>query len=61
MDVTLLEVYTIHTVHDEIIVDPATLTEEICIDILETCEIENGFVPPDNRRLLEDGDYRLLE
>jgi hypothetical protein len=61
MDVTLLEVYTIHTVHDEIIVDPATLTEEICIDILETCEIENGFTPSDDRRLLEDGDYRLLE
>lgn len=41
--------------------DPATLTETICIDILETCEIENGFTPSDDRRLLEDGDYRLLE
>lgn len=36
------------------------ITEEICIDILETCEAQQGFSEED-RRLLEDGDYRLLE
>lgn len=36
------------------------ITEEICIDILETCEAQQGFTEED-RRLLEDGDYRLLE
>lgn len=36
------------------------ITEEICIDILESCEAAEGFTPED-RRLLEDGDYRLLE
>lgn len=36
------------------------LTQEICIDILESCEIQEGFVPTDIR-LLEDGSYRLLE
>jgi hypothetical protein len=36
------------------------MTEEICIDILDVCEIEGGFTPEDVR-LLEDGDYRLLE
>lgn len=36
------------------------LTEEICIDILETCEAAEGFTEED-RRLLEDGDFRLLE
>lgn len=41
--------------------DAYVLTEEICIDILETCDIENGFTPSSDRRLLEDGDYRLLE
>ena len=41
--------------------EPAfAITEEICIDILESCEIAEGFTPED-RRLLEDGDYRLLE
>lgn len=35
-----------------------TITEEICIDILDTCE--ESFTEED-RRLLEDGDYRLLE
>jgi hypothetical protein len=41
--------------------EPAfAITEEICIDILETCEAQEGFVS-DDRRLLEDGDYRLLE
>lgn len=37
-----------------------TITEEICIDILETCESINQFTQ-DARRLLEDGGYRLLE
>ena len=36
------------------------LTVEICIDILESCEVSEGFTPEDIR-LLEDGDYRLLE
>lgn len=36
------------------------ITEEICIDILESCEVQNGFIP-DDARLLEDGDFRLLE
>ena len=36
------------------------LTEEICIDILDTCEAAEGFTEED-RRLLEDGDFRLLE
>jgi hypothetical protein len=38
----------------------ATITEEICIDIIESCEAQGGFVPTDIR-LLEDGSYRLLE
>lgn len=36
------------------------LTEEICIDILETCESIDQFIQ-ESRRLLEDGGYRLLE
>lgn len=35
-------------------------TEEICIDIIGTCDAQGGFTPTD-RRLLEDGGYRLLE
>lgn len=38
----------------------ATITEEICIDILESCDAVNGFTPTDIR-LLEDGSYRILE
>jgi hypothetical protein len=41
-------------------IEAQNLTEEICIDLLETCEAQEGFVS-DDRRLLEDGDYRLLE
>lgn len=36
------------------------ITQEICIDILDTCEAQQGFSEED-RRLLEDGGYRLLE
>lgn len=36
------------------------ITQEICIDILESCEVQGGFTPTDIR-LLEDGSYRLLE
>jgi len=36
------------------------ITEEICIDLLETCEAQDGFTAED-ARLLEDGDFRLLE
>lgn len=37
-----------------------TITEEICIDILESCDAASGFTPTDIR-LLEDGSYRILE
>jgi hypothetical protein len=40
--------------------DAFVITEEICIDILDTCEAAEGFTEED-RRLLEDGDFRLLE
>ena len=40
--------------------DPYAITEEICIDILEQCEAQQGFTQED-ARLLEDGDFRLLE
>lgn len=36
------------------------LTEEICIDMLESCDAVSGFTPTDIR-LLEDGSYRILE
>jgi hypothetical protein len=42
-------------------VSPAyTITDEICMDIIESCEAQGGVVPTDIR-LLEDGSYRLLE
>ena len=59
-----------YTVNDAVYNVPATpddsiaaqdMTEEICIDILESCEVQAGFSPDEDRRLLEDGDYRLLE
>lgn len=37
------------------------ITEEICIDILEACDVQDGFVSTEGIRLLEDGGYRLLE
>jgi hypothetical protein len=37
-----------------------SLTEEICIDMIESCEAVSGFTPTDIR-LLEDGSYRILE
>lgn len=37
------------------------LTEEICIDIVEACDVADGFIQSDDIRLLEDGDFRLLE
>lgn len=54
-DFTLLEV----TISSDQLVSSIDLTEEICIDILESCEVQNGFTP--DVRLLEDGDFRLLE
>lgn len=39
----------------------ATVTEEICIDMLEVCVVQDGFVSTEGIRLLEDGGYRLLE
>lgn len=38
-----------------------SITEEICIDMLEACDVRNGFVTTEGIRLLEDGGYRLLE
>lgn len=37
------------------------VTEEICIDMLEACDVQDGFVSSEGIRLLEDGGYRLLE
>src|SRR5690606_31058553 len=37
------------------------LTEEICIDMVESCEVQGGVSPSADIRLLEDGSYRLLE
>jgi hypothetical protein len=37
------------------------LTEEICIDIMATCDVDNAVAQDLDIRLLEDGDYRLLE
>lgn len=45
---------------EEVEIPEVQITEEICIDMLETCEALNQFVQ-DSRRLLEDGGYRLLE
>jgi hypothetical protein len=41
-------------------VDPMTLTDEICFDVIDDCEVTEGFIP-DDIRLTEDGDYRILE
>lgn len=43
-----------------VIVPAATVTEEICMDILDACDVSDGFTPS-GIRLLEDGGYRLLE
>jgi len=40
-------------------VDAAYLTEEICINIIDACDTQSAV--PEDIRLLEDGDYRLLE
>jgi hypothetical protein len=45
---------------EQVEVPGETVTEEICIDILEACEVESGFIP-EGRRLTEDGGFRLLE
>lgn len=37
------------------------VTEEICIDMLEACDVQDGFVTSEGIRLLEAGGYRLLE
>jgi hypothetical protein len=36
-----------------------TITETICIKILEECD--NTFIADDDIRLTEDGDFRILE
>jgi hypothetical protein len=35
------------------------ITESICIDVVDECD--STFIPTDDMRLLEDGDFRLLE
>jgi hypothetical protein len=60
MDITAIRVSVISIVTETVEVEGAVITEEICIDILETCEAQQGFSEED-RRLLEDGDFRLLE
>jgi hypothetical protein len=60
-DVTLELVSATTTTTETVEVPGATITEEICIDILESCDVENEVVQDEDRRLLEDGDYRLLE
>lgn len=37
------------------------LTEEICIDVYEVCEFDDGALIQPARRLTEDGGFRLLE
>ena len=46
---------------EEVEVPGVQITEELCIDILEACDVEAGFVSTEGRRLTEDGGYRLLE
>lgn len=41
-------------------VDAMTLTEEICFDVIDDCDATSGFTP-DDIRLLEGGEFRLLE
>lgn len=50
--------YTINSV--SVSLELLSITEEICIDILETCESIDQFTQ-ESIRLLEDGGYRLLE
>jgi len=40
-------------------IEDSPITEEICITVLEECE--DTLLSSDGRRLLEDGDFRLLE
>lgn len=50
----------INSITATVIAANVDITEEICIDLLESCEAVGGFIPTDIR-LLEDGSYRLLE
>jgi hypothetical protein len=59
-DVTLELVSAITTTTETVEVAAETITEEICIDIIEQCDVADG-ITQDDRRLLEDGDFRLLE
>lgn len=56
VDIDITDVYG--TVTTETIAG-ATVTEEICIGLLESCDALDGFIP--DIRLTEDGDYRILE
>lgn len=50
----------INSVSATVTLTDITFTEEICIDMLESCDAATGFIPTDIR-LLEDGSYRILE
>jgi hypothetical protein len=50
----------INSITGTVTLTDVTFTEEICIDILESCDAATGFIPTDIR-LLEDGTYRILE
>jgi hypothetical protein len=57
---TKSSVFTITNITGVVTSPDLALTEEICIDILESCDAASGFTPTDIR-LLEDGSYRILE
>jgi hypothetical protein len=60
--VTLVAIFNDTPSEPDIPPDPGTfeeVTEEICFDIVAPCDIA-GFVP-DDIRLTEDGDFRILE
>ena len=40
-------------------IEAQPITEMICIDVVDQCD--STFIPDDNIRLLEDGDFRILE
>lgn len=60
MDITAIRVSLVYTVSETVEVPATVVTEEICMDILDACDVSDGFTPS-GIRLLEDGGYRLLE
>lgn len=59
-DLYLLEFSEGEATTETVEIPGATITEEICIDIIDDCQAADQFVA-DNIRELEDGNYRLLE